>query len=196
MIYEFVGLPATGKTTLINELVEKQLGAKIVLNNKRKIFFWYCYGFLRHPILFFEGVYLVMKYRPQLSIFWNYHVIRYAKLSVAELHPGVCFVDESPLSNVHSLLDKQSNENDIAYIYKKSWSLGIIVHMTQEERVRLERSRARNREAVNEYNPAWNEHAKRTDVFLQVQLRDRCDVLYVTDDNTQLVIDSIRDHDV
>ena len=63
MIIELVGLPGSGKSTFARSLCENGGYTRIKILNKRELFFYNFIFLLWHPVIFFQFLHLVVKYR-------------------------------------------------------------------------------------------------------------------------------------
>src|SRR5690606_24519078 len=126
---------------------------------------------LRHPITFFKGLILVLKYRFEKYVIWNYFVVRYAYLGKASYSLNKCTViDEPPLQNLYSLMVKNYNEEQLSHIYKSLPKPGYTIYFSIPNDERLRRKEKRARDLPNEFDKAWEKRLQKADAFLKEKL--------------------------
>ncbi|HQI25773.1 MAG TPA: AAA family ATPase [Candidatus Paceibacterota bacterium] len=121
MIIEFCGLPATGKTTVAGVLVKKKGFHKIKIESRREWLFYNLIFLLKHPIKFFGGLFMIVKFseggRDFYLKFMNCFIIHNAKYQKAQrFRLGI--IDQGYFQNILSVFNKPIDQKNLASYLK------------------------------------------------------------------------------
>lgn len=189
MIFEFIGLPGTGKTVAVHYLHDEGIAKRVLFKNKIEILFWFFMGVLFHPLASFYGCRLVFAYKPDLYTFWNHFIVRYARIYKADFfHKQMWVIDEPPMQNFYSLTNVEKNitQEDLNLLYTHLFSVGLSVHFSLEESTRLQRVKTRARDLKNELDEKQNQNLLSTEEYVVRMLSEKPDAIFVRGDTTNL----------
>lgn len=157
MIIELYGLPASGKSTLANEL-EENTEAVVVRRLKINclIIFWRAIKFLiHHPIIGFKNLWFIVKNAEYIHDVWNNFFVRYAKYMTAKKlskQGEIVVLDEGPRQNLLSVPQRPLDQAKVNTILRKLPPTDICVCFDLPTDIREENIKKRGYRSRPEYS--------------------------------------------
>ena len=114
---------------------------------------------------------MVLKYRLEKYVVWNYFVVRYAYLGRATFSFNKHMaIDEPPLQNLYSFMTRSYTEEEFHFMYKNLPNFGYTIYFSIAEDERAQRKKKRARNLPNEFDEGWDTRLREADAFIKQKL--------------------------